>query len=164
MKMTTGLDIIYVDYLQIVSVPNKEKGNREQEISQISRTFKMLSKELNVPLISLSQLSRAVETRGGAKKPVLSDLRESGAIEQDADVVEFIYRPEYYGILKDDQGNDLQGLAYVLISKNRHGELADVPLKFINHLTKFENIIEVYDNEEDHNFEPNNDFNNETPF
>jgi replicative DNA helicase len=138
-KYLNGLDIMYIDYLQIVSGFNKE-GNREQEISGISRALKMLSKSLDIPVIALSQLNRSVETRGGNKKPLLSDLRESGAIEQDADVVEFLYRPEYYGINEDEEGNSLVNIAFVLVAKNRHGAIKDVPLKFVKHLTRFENI------------------------
>jgi replicative DNA helicase len=99
----------------------KGGGNREQEISQISRSLKGLAKELNVPVIALSQLSRATETRGGSKKPILSDLRESGAIEQDADIVIFLYRGEYYGLLTDEDGMDLKGVAEVIIAKHRNG-------------------------------------------
>ncbi|MEA3458636.1 MAG: DnaB-like helicase C-terminal domain-containing protein, partial [Candidatus Thermoplasmatota archaeon] len=112
-------------------------GNREQEISTISRSLKALAKELDVPIIALSQLSRAVETRGGSKKPILSDLRESGAIEQDADLVLFIYRPEYYKIDQDEEGNTTEGFAEISIAKHRNGALKDIPMRFISNFAKF---------------------------
>jgi replicative DNA helicase len=112
-------------------------GNREQEISNISRSLKSLAKELCIPIIALSQLSRAVETRGGAKKPMLSDLRESGAIEQDADMVCFIYRPEYYKIMEDENHNSTAGMAEFIIAKHRNGSLEDIPLRFIDRFAKF---------------------------
>lgn len=124
-----GLDGIYVDYLQLVET---QAQNREQEISKISRTFKKMSKEMDIPVIALSQLSRKVDERGGDKRPYLSDLRESGALEQDADVVVFLYRPQYYGI----QGHD--GLAYLIVAKHRNGSLHDgIKMKFIHEKTKF---------------------------
>lgn len=116
------------------------RGNREQEISEISRGLKILAKELEVPVIALSQLSRAVEARGGDKRPMLSDLRESGSIEQDADVVMFIHRPEYYNINEDELGNSLKGIAELIIAKNRNGPLDTIPLKYIGERTKFEDI------------------------
>jgi replicative DNA helicase len=117
-------------------------GNREQEISTISRNLKSLAKELDIPVIALSQLSRAVETRGGNKRPQLSDLRESGAIEQDADIVSFIYRPEYYNIDEwdDDERSPSQGQAEFIIAKHRNGSLENIRLKFIGHLGKFEDL------------------------
>lgn len=124
------LDIIFVDYLQLMRGDAQNKnGNREQEISFISRSLKALAKELDVPIIALSQLSRAVETRGGNKEPTLADLRESGAIEQDADVVHFIYRPEYYQIMEDGDGNSTKGLMKILTKKNRDGALGDTNLR-----------------------------------
>src|SRR5436190_12913611 len=105
-----------------------KSGNREQEISSISRSLKAIAKELNIPIIALSQLSRAVESRGGIKKPQLSDLRESGAIEQDADMVMFIYRPEYYDLDQDEAGNSTQGVAEIIVAKNRNGALKSVNL------------------------------------
>ncbi len=116
---------------------NKSVGNREQEIASISRALKSIAKELNVPVIAVSQLSRAVETRGGDKRPQLSDLRESGSIEQDADLVMFLYRPEYYGITEDEAGNPARGIAEVMIAKHRNGSLGSVNLKFIGKFTKF---------------------------
>jgi replicative DNA helicase len=121
---------------------SQKGGNREQEISTISRNLKALAKELSIPVLALSQLSRAVETRGGSKRPLLSDLRESGAIEQDADIVSFIYRPEYYDIDEwdDDAQTPTQGQAEFIIAKHRNGGLDNIRLKFIGHLGKFENI------------------------
>jgi replicative DNA helicase len=122
----------------------KGYGNREQEISTISRSIKEIAKELDVPIIALAQLSRAVESRGGPKRPLLSDLRESGAIEQDADIVSFIYRPESYGIT-DDNGESTQGLAEIIIAKHRNGQTGIVNLRFISQYTLFENL---HDSEE----------------
>jgi replicative DNA helicase len=122
----------------------KGGGNREQEISTISRNLKALAKELSVPVIALSQLSRAVETRGSSKRPLLSDLRESGAIEQDADIVSFIYRPEYYKIDEwdDEEQSPTQGQAEFIIAKHRNGSLENIRLKFIGNLGKFDNLDE----------------------
>jgi replicative DNA helicase len=142
LKAQHGIQMIIIDYLQLMSVggsDSKGSGNREQEISTISRSIKQIAKELDVPVIALSQLSRQVETRAGDKRPVLSDLRESGAIEQDADIVGFIYRPEYYGITADANGNSTAGLAQILIAKHRNGAVTDVDLEFKGHLAKFTN-------------------------
>jgi replicative DNA helicase len=114
-------------------------GNREQEISNISRSIKSIAKELDVPIIALSQLSRAVETRGGDKRPMLSDLRESGAIEQDADLVCFLYRPEYYKIFEDEHGSTL-GIGEVIVAKHRNGAIDNVRLRFISELAKFTDL------------------------
>ena len=126
----------------MTAATNNKSGNREQEISTISRNLKALAKELNIPVIALSQLSRAVETRGGSKRPLLSDLRESGAIEQDADIVSFIYRPEYYGIDEwDDEGRTpSQGQAELIIAKHRNGGLDNLRMKFVANLGKFEDF------------------------
>ncbi|MFK7807100.1 MAG: replicative DNA helicase [Saprospiraceae bacterium] len=141
MKMQHDIQMIIIDYLQLMSGgPDSGKGNREQEISGISRALKALAKELSVPVIALSQLSRAVETRGGNKRPMLSDLRESGAIEQDADIVSFIYRPEYYSILEDEEGNSLKGVGEIIIAKHRNGALDTVKLKFTDRFAKFSNL------------------------
>ena len=136
------IKLIVIDYLQLMTGGNKQSGNREQEISMISRNLKALAKELDVPVIALSQLSRAVETRGGSKRPLLSDLRESGAIEQDADIVSFIYRPEYYKIEEwdDDERSPTEGQAEFIIAKHRNGGLENIRLKFIGHLGKFDNL------------------------
>lgn len=139
LKQQHDISMIFVDYLQLMRGSTEYKGNREQEISQISRQLKELAKELKVPIFALSQLSRAVETRGGTKKPQLSDLRESGAIEQDADMVMFIYRPEYYKILEDSQGSTI-GKADILIEKHRSGPTAEIRLRFIREYAKFENL------------------------
>lgn len=136
MKNKYGIKLIIIDYLQLMK--GSVKGVREQEISDISRSLKGLAKELNVPVIALSQLSRAVEIRGGDKRPQLSDLRESGSIEQDADMVGFIYRPEYYDILEGKNGESLRGKGAILIKKHRQGALTDVFLKFIGQFTKWE--------------------------
>lgn len=140
MKAQHNVDIILIDYLQLMTnaINGKGSGNREQEISQISRALKNLAKELDVPVIALSQLSRSVESRGGDKRPMLSDLRESGSIEQDADVVIFLYRPEYYGITEDEEGNSLYGVGEVIIEKNRNGSVGNVKLKFVGKYTKFQ--------------------------
>ncbi|WP_127846467.1 replicative DNA helicase [Psychroflexus aestuariivivens] len=138
-----GIKLIVVDYLQLMTGGGSQKGgNREQEISTISRNLKALAKELSIPVLALSQLSRAVETRGGSKRPLLSDLRESGAIEQDADIVSFIYRPEYYDIEEwdDDERSPTQGQAEFIIAKHRNGGLDNIRLKFIGQLGKFENL------------------------
>ena len=140
---SNDIKVIIIDYLQLMHLGSSTKtGNREQEISIISRNLKALAKELNVPVIALSQLSRAVETRSGSKRPILSDLRESGAIEQDADIVSFIYRPEYYGMENwdDDMQTPSQGQGELIIAKHRNGALGNVRLKFTAELGKFEDI------------------------
>lgn len=144
LKMQHDIQLVIIDYLQLMTGGKENKnGNREQEISAISRGLKGLAKELNVPVIALSQLSRAVETRGGMKRPQLSDLRESGAIEQDADIVSFIYRPEYYQILEDEEGQSLKGIGEVIIAKHRNGALGTVKLKFIDRFAKFADLDDV---------------------
>ena len=138
-----GIKLIVIDYLQLMTAGSSQKGgNREQEISTISRNLKALAKELDVPVIALSQLSRAVETRGGSRRPLLSDLRESGAIEQDADIVSFIYRPEYYKLdtWDDDEGDPTEGQAAFIVAKHRNGGLDEIRLKFVSHLGRFENL------------------------
>jgi replicative DNA helicase len=131
------LGLVVVDYLQLMSGRGRFE-NRNQEISAISRGFKLLAKELNVPMLVLSQLSRAPETRQGDHRPQLSDLRESGSIEQDADLVAFIFREEVY---KRDR-EDLRGVAELLVSKQRNGPVGKIDLVFLHHLTKFENRAE----------------------
>jgi replicative DNA helicase len=145
LKSQHDIKIIIVDYLQLMTTGTsngKGFGNREQEISTISRNLKALAKELEVPVIALSQLSRNVESRPGHKRPLLSDLRESGAIEQDADIVSFIYRPEYYqlGEWDDEEHSQTQGQAEFIIAKHRNGGLENVRLKFIGNLGKFDNL------------------------
>ncbi|MBK6754612.1 MAG: replicative DNA helicase [Flavobacteriales bacterium] len=140
LKAQHNVELIVIDYLQLMTSGTDNKGgNREQEISQISRSIKSIAKELDVPIIALSQLSRAVETRGGDKRPQLSDLRESGAIEQDADLVCFLYRPEYYKIYEDHYGSTL-GIGEVIIAKHRNGALDTVLLRFIPELAKFADL------------------------
>ena len=132
-----GIKIIIIDYLQLMTATQESKGNREQEVAFISRTLKAIAKELNVPIIALSQLSRATETRGGSKRPQLSDLRESGAIEQDADIVAFIHRPEYYGIQTDENGMPTAGMAEIILAKHRNGAVCDIPLRFLKDQARF---------------------------
>ena len=144
-----GVKIIVIDYLQLMTAGGKAGGNREQEISMISRNLKALAKELSVPVIALSQLSRAVETRGGSKRPLLSDLRESGAIEQDADIVSFIFRPEYYGMTEwdDDEHTPCEGQGEFIVAKHRNGGLDNIRLKFTGHLAKFSDLEEGFSSE-----------------
>jgi replicative DNA helicase len=158
LKAQHDIQMIVIDYLQLMSAGGDNKGNREQEISQISRSLKALAKELDVPVIALSQLSRAVETRGGTKKPILSDLRESGAIEQDADLVVFIYRPEYYQIKEWEDGTSTDGTGEIIIAKHRNGALKDVRLRFIAHLAKFTDMDDLSVTF-DSGLEPNESFN-----
>ncbi len=138
-----GVKIIVIDYLQLMTAGGSG-GNREQEISTISRNLKALAKELAIPVIALSQLSRAVETRGGSKRPLLSDLRESGAIEQDADIVSFIFRPEYYGVTEwdDDEHTPCEGQGEFIVAKHRNGGLDNIRLKFTGHLALFSDLEE----------------------
>ncbi len=141
-----GVKILIIDYLQLMNANGMSFGSREQEVSIISRSLKGLAKELDIPIIALSQLNRSVESRSGqgadAKRPQLSDLRESGAIEQDADMVCFIHRPEYYKITEDTEGNDLRGIGEIIIAKHRNGAVGDVRLKFRGAYAKFENVNE----------------------
>ena len=137
-----NIQFIIIDYLQLMNASGMNFGSREQEVSTISRSLKGLAKELNIPIIALSQLNRGVESRQGAegKRPQLADLRESGAIEQDADMVCFIHRPEYYKITEDERGNSLVGLAEIIIAKHRNGAVGDVRLRFKSEFAKFMNI------------------------
>lgn len=137
------IKLIVIDYLQLMTLGgSRQTGNREQEIATISRNLKSIAKELNIPVIALSQLSRSVETRGGNKRPLLSDLRESGAIEQDADIVSFIYRPEYYNldVWDDDMASSCIGQAEFIISKHRNGSLENIRLRFIKEQAKFKDL------------------------
>tara|TARA_B100000900_G_C20597292_1_gene723955 strand:+ start:178 stop:1668 length:1491 start_codon:yes stop_codon:yes gene_type:complete len=146
LKKQHNIELIIIDYLQLMHVGGSHKGgNREQEISTISRSLKSIAKELDVPIIAISQLSRAVETRGGDKRPMLSDLRESGAIEQDADIVCFIYRPEYYGMTEwvnasPGEDPDCTGQGEIIIAKHRNGSLENIRLRFIAKLAKFTDL------------------------
>jgi len=141
LKSQHNVELIIIDYLQLMTAgaEGHKGGNREQEISNISRSIKSIAKELDVPIIALSQLSRAVETRGGDKRPMLSDLRESGAIEQDADLVCFLYRPEYYKIHEDEHGSTI-GIGEVIVAKHRNGAIDNVRLRFISELAKFTDL------------------------
>lgn len=144
LKAQHDIQMVIIDYLQLMIGDDGSgvSNSREQEIATISRSLKNLAKELEVPVIALSQLSRAVETRGGNKRPQLSDLRESGSIEQDADMVMFLYRPEYYKITEDEDGNSTEGVGEVIIAKNRAGITETVRLQFIGKYTKFGNLGE----------------------
>ena len=147
LKRRENIGLIVIDYLQLMTSGEKRNGmNREQEISLISRSLKGLAKEIDVPVLALSQLSRAVESRPGVngKKPILSDLRESGAIEQDADIVSFIYRPEYYGIEETDTGLSTDGLAELIIAKHRNGAVDDVLMHFDKETTAFSDFKPVF--------------------
>ncbi len=140
LKRTENLDCIIIDYLQLVNATIKN-GTREQEVSFVSRNLKALAKELQIPVIALAQLNRGVEARSNDdKRPQLADLRESGAIEQDADVVVMLHRPEYYGLTQDKQGNDLRGRAMAIIAKHRSGSIDDIWLRFTKNLIKFDNL------------------------
>lgn len=139
LKSQFDIQMVIVDYLQLITTDDKAHGNREQQISHISKSLKMLAKELEIPVIALSQLSREVEKRPD-KRPMLSDLRESGSIEQDADIVSFIYRPEYYKVVEGENGEDLRGVAEIIIAKHRNGETDTARLKWIGHLAKFDNL------------------------
>ena len=136
-----GVKMIMIDYLQLMNANGAKFGSRQEEVSTISRSLKGLAKELNIPVLALSQLNRTVENREGleGKRPQLSDLRESGAIEQDADMVMFVHRPEYYHILTDEHGHDLRGMAQIIIAKHRKGATGDVLLTFKGAYTRFQN-------------------------
>ncbi len=140
-----GVKIIMIDYLQLMNANGMKFGSRQEEVSTISRSLKGLAKELNIPVLALSQLSRNVENREGldGKRPQLSDLRESGAIEQDADMVLFVHRPEYYHIYQDEKGNDLHGMAQIIIAKHRKGSTGDVLLNFRGEFTRFQDPQEA---------------------
>ncbi len=137
LKLEHNVKLIVIDYLQLMTGPTDSKGNREQEVAAISRSLKAIAKELDIPIMALSQLNRSVESRGGNKRPQLSDLRESGAIEQDADLVAFIHRPEYYGLTVDEAGQSTQGVAEIIIAKHRNGAVDTVKLKFRKEQAKF---------------------------
>lgn len=140
LKSEHDIGLVVVDYLQLMTANSRDIGSREQEIATISRSLKSLAKELNVPVIALSQLSRQVEQRGGDKRPQLSDLRESGSIEQDADVVCFLYRPEYYGITTTPEGESTNGLAELIIGKQRNGPVGSTRMYFVKEYARFERL------------------------
>ena len=164
LKQQHNIQLIIIDYLQLMSSGGKG-GNREQEISNISRSIKEIAKELNVPIIALSQLSRSVETRGGDKRPMLSDLRDSGAIEQDADIVSFIYRPEYYQLTEWPDGTPCTSQAEIIVAKHRNGSLKDIRLKFLGKYAKFTNLDGL--SQDDYSFgggiQPNENFGENLP-
>jgi replicative DNA helicase len=137
LKVQHDIQLIVVDYLQLMSGTGDTRGSREQEVSTISRALKSIAKELDTPVIALSQLNRSVELRTGNKRPQLSDLRESGAIEQDADLVIFIHRPEKYGLDEDTDGNSLIGIAEIIVAKHRNGPVGQIQLKFKDEFAKF---------------------------
>lgn len=136
-----GVEVLMIDYLQLMNASGARFGSRQEEVSTISRSLKGLAKELDIPVLALSQLNRTVEGRDGldGKRPQLSDLRESGAIEQDADMVLFVHRPEYYHLFEDEKGNDLRGKAQIIIAKHRKGGTGDVLLDFHGEYTRFDN-------------------------
>lgn len=148
LKREHDIQLIIIDYLQLMNASGMNFGSREQEVSIISRNLKALAKELDIPIIALSQLNRNLESRGNGKNdnsvdgktPQLADLRESGAIEQDADMVLFIHRPEYFRIFTDSSGNDLRGMAKIIIAKHRNGATGDVMLRFRPNFAKFQNL------------------------
>ena len=154
LKIQHNIEIAVIDYLQLMSGSGDYSGSREQEVSTISRSLKAIAKELNIPIIALSQLNRSVEMRSGDKRPQLSDLRESGAIEQDADLVIFIHRPERYGLTEDEYGQSTKGLAEIIVSKHRNGPTGDIRLKFRTELAQFSDIDESFGGEfpDDDNF------------
>jgi len=139
--VNAGVKLIVIDYLQLMTGPPELRGMREQEVSAISRSLKSIAKELNVPVVALSQLSRAVVNRGGARRPQLSDLRESGAIEQDADIVMFIHRPDYYESI--DEHPELTGMTDIIIAKHRNGEVRDVQMRFRPSEVKFVDATDI---------------------
>ncbi|MBS1687487.1 MAG: replicative DNA helicase [Bacteroidetes bacterium] len=145
LKQRHDIQMIIIDYLQLMQGSTDKGGNREQEISKISRDLKALAKELEIPIIALSQLNRSVESRKESKVPQLSDLRESGAIEQDADLVMFLYRPEYYGINNDEMGTPIAGETHIHVAKHRNGSTDTVKVRFIKEYQKFVDL-------EDNNF------------
>jgi replicative DNA helicase len=146
LKMQHDIAVVIVDYLQLMTAGSDNRSSREQEVSMISRSLKAIAKELDIPILALSQLNRSVESREG-KRPQLSDLRESGAIEQDADIVCFIHRPEYYGITEDESGNSLIGVAEIIIAKHRNGAVGDIQLSFKKQLAKFTDMESIISEE-----------------
>jgi replicative DNA helicase len=151
LKLKGKLDILFIDYLQLINHKVAAGRSKENEVSEISKALKQLAKELNVPIVCLSQLSRAVETRGGDKIPMLSDLRDSGSIEQDADIVQFLYRPEYYGLNELPDGESAHQVAFMNVAKHRNGTLKDVKMRFIGNFTKFTDWTDGSFNPQDFN-------------
>ena len=133
--------LIIIDYLQLMNASGMIYSNREEEVSVITRSLKALAMELDIPIIALSQLNRRENCEGiDGKRPQLSDLRESRTVEQDADMICFIHRPEYYRIFQDEKGNDLHGMAEIIVAKNRNGKMGDTLLKFSSQIARFDNI------------------------
>jgi len=147
LKLEKGIGLVIIDYLQLVEASGRRNSSREQEISEISRSLKILAKELDVPVIALSQLSRSAEKRDD-KRPMLSDLRESGAIEQDADIVMFLYREEYYkGELDEEKQEDVDiSKTELIVAKNRHGPTGSIEMTFDKEFTRFRTIDKQYEN------------------
>lgn len=145
LKVQHDIQLIIIDYLQLMTGTAETRGNREQEVASISRSLKAIAKELNIPIIALSQLNRSVESRGGDRRPQLSDLRESGSIEQDADLVAFIHRPEYYGLTEDVNGMPTAGIAEIIVAKHRNGAVDTVKLRFRKEQAKFMDLDEGED-------------------
>ncbi len=143
LRQIKDVDLLVVDYLQLIIETNSKYSNRNDEVTKISNGLKTLAKDFNIPVIALSQLSRSVEQRGGNKIPMLSDLRDSGSIEQDADVVQFVHRPEYYGVTEDEQGNSLLNVANIIIPKNRNGKIGTAVLHFQKETTLFKNMEDL---------------------
>ncbi len=156
-----GVQVIFIDYIQLIS-SDRYRHNREMEMSYVSRELKAIAREFNVLIIASSQLSRMVETRGGDKRPILSDLRESGAIEQDADKVFFLYRPEYYGFMQDEDGNTTDGITELILAKNRSGSLERIQYARDSNYTR---IISINDHLERFSIHPDRlEELGETPF
>ena len=150
LKANANIELVLVDHIQLMKHSERRMQNRDRELSEICKGLKGIARELDIAIVASSQLSRAVETRGGDKRPMLSDLRESGALEQDADLVLFLYRPEYYGITEDWNGKDTEGIAEVIVSKNRFGPMGTAELKFDNRTSSFS---ELKDNDDDSAFD-----------
>lgn len=142
LKLEKDIGLVVIDYLQLVQGSGKKNNSREQEISEISRSLKILAKELDIPVIALSQLSRGAEKRDD-KRPMLSDLRESGAIEQDADIVMFLYRDDYY-----NEDSEKRNIAECIVAKNRHGETGKVELRWMPEYTTFATLENRYDEDD----------------
>jgi replicative DNA helicase len=165
LKKKNGIRLIIIDYLQLMESGESRSQNREQEISHISRNLKKIAKELDIPIIALSQLNRSVESRGGEKRPNLSDLRESGSIEQDADRVMFLYRPEYYGFMETSNGESTEGITEIIYAKNRNGPTGFFTLKFHKETNNFSDFNDM--TEEDTKkitYNPGADKDDEAPF
>jgi len=144
MKQEHNIGMVVVDYLQLVTPVRDGKTNREQEIAQISRSLKALAKELDIPVIALAQLNRSVEQRSGDRRPQLSDLRESGSIEQDADVVMFLSRPEMYGKTTFEDGSSTKDVVEIVIGKQRNGPIGDIRLLFLKNYGRFQSTANTY--------------------